>query len=192
MKRDFLKDLGLTDDQVEKIMSEHGKDVQDVNSKLATAEQERDSFKDQIADRDTQIKELGDKVSDSEDQSNTIKQLQADIKAHDEEAANNLLQVKQDNAVNNYLKDSGVRDAKAVMPFIDKGTIKYDADKGELTGLKEQIDNIKSDHNYLFQPESGDTDKSGIKATVGGDPTGTPTPANDDAFAKALGLAPEK
>lgn len=39
MKREFLKDLGLTDEVIEKVMSEHGKDVQDVNSKLASAEQ---------------------------------------------------------------------------------------------------------------------------------------------------------
>lgn len=38
MKREFLKDLGLTDESIEKIMAEYGKDVQCVNSKLATAE----------------------------------------------------------------------------------------------------------------------------------------------------------
>ena len=191
MKREFLKDLNLTDDQVDKIMSEYGKNVQEVNGKLADAEQERDSFKSQIADRDTQIKELGEKVGNSENQTKTIEQLQADIKAHDEKAAANLLQVKQDNAVNSFLKDSGVRDVKAVLPFIDQDTIKYDPDKGSLTGIKEQIDSVKSDHDYLFQPEP-QGNKGGIQATVGGDPKGAPEPAAEDAFAKALGLAPEK
>lgn len=185
MKREFLKDLGLTDESIDKVMAEYGKDVQGVNSKLATAEQERDSLKSQVNDRDNQIKSLGEKVGNSEDQSKTIEQLQADIKAHDEEAANNLLKVQKDNAVTNYLKDSGVREVKSVLPFIDSDTIKYDSDKGDLTGLKEQVENIKADHDYLFQP-SNDDNKAGIKATVGGDPKGAPSAG--DAFAKALGL----
>lgn len=52
MKREFLKDLGLTDEVIERVMSDQGKDDQDVNSKLASAEQKRDSFKSQVDDRD--------------------------------------------------------------------------------------------------------------------------------------------
>lgn len=185
MKREFLKDLGLTDEQIEKVVSEHGKEVQETNSKLASAEQERDSFKSQVADRDDQIKELGEKVGDSDEQAAQIKELQETIKANDDKAAADLMHVKQDNAVHNYLKDAGVRDVKAVMPFIDTETVKYDDEKSELTGLKEQVEKIKEDHDYLFQ--SSDTeDKSGIKATIGGDPKGAP--AGNNAFAKALGL----
>ncbi|WP_125588913.1 phage scaffolding protein [Companilactobacillus jidongensis] len=50
MKREFLKDLGLTDDSIDKMMSEYGKDIQGVNSKLASAKEQRDSFKPQIDD----------------------------------------------------------------------------------------------------------------------------------------------
>ncbi|WP_338232875.1 phage scaffolding protein [Companilactobacillus muriivasis] len=113
MKREFLKDLGLTDEVIEKVMSEHGKDVQDVNSKLASAEQERDSFKSQVDDRDNQIKGLSDKADNNEELNSQIEKLQSTIKENDQKAADNLLQVKQDNAVTNYLKDSGVRDVKA-------------------------------------------------------------------------------
>lgn len=184
MKREFLKDLGLTDESIEKVMSEYGKDVQGINSKLATAEQERDSLKSQVTDRDTQIKDLGAKVGNSDELQETIKKLESTIKDNDEKAASNLLQVKQNNAVENYLKDAGVRDVKAVMPFIDTDTVKYDADKSELSGLKEQVENIKTDHDYLFQAD--DNNKPGINATAGGNPSGAPT--NDDSFAKALGL----
>jgi len=184
MKREFLKDLGLTDESIEKVMTEYGKDIQGVNSKLATAEQERDSLKSQVTDRDTQIKDLGAKVGNSDELQETIKNLESTIKDNDQKAANDLLQVKQGNAVENYLKDAGVRDVKSVMPFIDTDTIKYDADKSELTGLKEQVDNIKTDHDYLFQ--SDEPDKPAINATVGGNPSGAPQ-SNDD-FAKALGL----
>ena len=62
MKREFLKDLGLTDEQIGNVITEHGKEVQETNSKLAMAEQDRDSFKLQITDCDNPIKELGKKV----------------------------------------------------------------------------------------------------------------------------------
>lgn len=110
MKREFLKDLGLTDEVIEKVMTEYGKDVQDSNSKLASAEQERDSLKSQVEDRDNQIKGLSEKTNNSDDLNNQIEKLQYTIKENDEKAASNLLQVKQDNAVNNYLKDACIRD----------------------------------------------------------------------------------
>lgn len=96
--------------QLKKIMGEYGKDVQGINAKLATAEQERDSLKYQVTDRDTQIKDLGAKVGNSDELQETIKKLETTIKDNDQKAATNLLQVKQNNAVANYLKDAGVRD----------------------------------------------------------------------------------
>ncbi|WP_125763760.1 phage scaffolding protein [Companilactobacillus hulinensis] len=186
MKRDFLKDLGLADDSIDKIMSEYGRDIQGVNSKLASAEEQRDSFKSQIDDRDSQIKELGSKVGNSDGMKEQIESLKSTISDNDKKAASDLLQVRQDNAVQNYLKDAGVRDAKAVMPFIDTDTVKFDADKSELTGLQEQVDNIKADHDYLFQPDDKSQNKPAINAISGGNPSGAPAP--DDEFAKALGL----
>ncbi|AYE37493.1 capsid protein [Companilactobacillus zhachilii] len=106
MKREFLKDLGLTDEVIEKVMTEYGKDVQDSNSKLALAEQERDSLKSQSK---TKSEVLTKKANNSDDLNNQIENLQSTIKENDESAASNLLQVKQDNAVNNYLKDTRIR-----------------------------------------------------------------------------------
>lgn len=38
MKREFLKELGLTDEQIDFIMAENGKDVEAVKAKTTTAE----------------------------------------------------------------------------------------------------------------------------------------------------------
>ncbi|MFC6323521.1 phage scaffolding protein [Companilactobacillus baiquanensis] len=109
MKREFLKNLGLTDELIEKVMTEHAKDIQDTNSKLATAEQERDSLKSQVTDCDNQIKDLGEKVGNSDGLQETIKNLKSTIEENDQKVASNLLQVKQDNAVQSYLKDAGLK-----------------------------------------------------------------------------------
>lgn len=186
MNRDFLKELGLTDEQADKVVAKHGETIQSVNSKLANAESQVESLNSQVKDRDTQIATLSDQAGNSDDMKKQIEDLQSTIKTNDEQAAQNLLQVKQDNAVQNYLKDAGARDIKAILPFVDSDTIKYDDDKGELTGLSEQVEKIKGDHDYLFQEEEK-PNEPGINITPKGNPDGVPA-AKPDAFAQALGL----
>lgn len=40
MKREFLKDLGIEDETIEKIMTEHGKTVLRISKKIKRKEQE--------------------------------------------------------------------------------------------------------------------------------------------------------
>lgn len=39
MKREFLKELGLEDETINKIMAEHGKDIESYKTRLADTEQ---------------------------------------------------------------------------------------------------------------------------------------------------------
>ena len=189
MNRDFLKELGLTDEQADKVVAKHGEVIQSVNSKLANAESQVESLNSQVKDRDTQIATLSDQAGNSDEMKKQIEDLQSTIKTNDEQAAQNLLKVKQDNAVQNYLKDAGARDIKAILPFIDPDTVKYDDDKNELIGLSEQVEKIKGDHDYLFQADH-ESAKPGINITPKGNPNGAPG-AQPDAFAQALGLHTE-
>lgn len=189
MNRDFLKELGLTDEQADKVVAKHGEAIQSVNSKLANAESQVESLNSQVKDRDTQIATLSDQAGSSDDMKKQIEDLQSTIKTNDEQSAQNLLKVKQDNAVQNYLKDAGARDVKAILPFIDHDTVKYDDGKNELIGLSEQVEKIKGDHDYLFQSDT-EPAKPGINITPKGNPDGAPA-AKPDAFAQALGLHTE-
>jgi len=189
MNRDFLKELGLTDEQADKVVAKHGETIQSVNSKLANAESQVESLNSQVKDRDTQIATLSNQAGNSDKMKKQIEDLQSTIKTNDKQAAQNLLKVKQDNAVQNYLKDAGARDVKAILPFIDPDTIKYDDGKSELIGLSEQVEKIKGDHDYLFQADP-EPAKPGINITPKGNPNGAPA-AKPDAFAQALGLHTE-
>lgn len=189
MERKSLKELGLSEEQINKAMTLFNQELEDfkgTKEELESVKNENESLKSQVADRDEEISSLGEQAGNTEEMKSQIEQLQQTIKDNDNQAASELSKVKQDNALTNYLKDSGVRDVKAVMPFIDQDTIKYDDEKGELIGVKEQVENLKSDHDFLFEPANEET-KPGIHATAGGNPGGNP-PAEDDAFAKALGL----
>lgn len=52
MKREDLKNLGLTDEQIEKVMAEHGKDITSLQEKVNGLTSERDGLKSQLDERD--------------------------------------------------------------------------------------------------------------------------------------------
>lgn len=56
MKTEFLKELGLEQEQIDKIMAENGKDIAAEKAKTTKAEGERDNYKSQL---DTTKESLG-------------------------------------------------------------------------------------------------------------------------------------
>lgn len=56
MKTEDLKTQGLTEEQINFVMAENGKDVNAVRAKLTTAETERDTYKQQAEDAAKEIK----------------------------------------------------------------------------------------------------------------------------------------
>ena len=55
MKREDLQAKGLTDEQIDFVMSENGKDVEKVKTKLTAAETARDDYKEQLEAANTTI-----------------------------------------------------------------------------------------------------------------------------------------
>ena len=70
MKREDLKNLGLTDEQIEKAMAEHGKDITSLQEKVNGLTNERDGLKSQLDERDQQLVDL---------QKNQIKDLKTTL-----------------------------------------------------------------------------------------------------------------
>ncbi|MTN76933.1 hypothetical protein GMB45_16055, partial [Turicibacter sanguinis] len=58
MKREFLADLGLSDEVIDKVMAEHGKTVQDTQNKLKTAKDELEAKDADLATANQTITEL--------------------------------------------------------------------------------------------------------------------------------------
>lgn len=69
-----------------------------------------------------------------------------------EKAADEKLSAfKLEQAVEGALKDAKVRDAVAVKAHLSMDNVKL-TDKGELEGLSEQLESLKKDNAYLFEP----------------------------------------
>ena len=151
MKREFLKDLGLTDDAINKVMEENGKDINSTRSTLQSEidnlKKDKDALQTRNTELDSQIKASQEKYKDYDD----LAKYKADNEA-------NILSEKRIN----YLKSVGCKHPDLLVKEIDWDAqgVGYDDEKKTYTGLDESIKGFKAKYGDLF--ESKDTPHPGV------------------------------
>ncbi|WP_373880038.1 phage scaffolding protein [Levilactobacillus brevis] len=152
MKRDLLKGMNLTDDQIDQIMKANGVDIEAAKSSLGDVDaikQENDTLKDQLSTRDKDMKALKKQVGDNEDLTKQVTDLQAKYDNDTKELSAQLKQTKLTGALNTALSGAKARNPKTVEALLDMNKIQLEED-GKLTGLDDQLAAIKKDNEYLF------------------------------------------
>ena len=155
MKRSFLenlfKDLDAEDSVkksiIDTIMDENGNDVNAEKTKL-------ESVKNDLKVKEGLIEELNTKIKENDSVDiEKIKKEQFDLgKA---EGSKEVEEFKKTNALKSSIK--GAKDFDLVYSKLDKDKIKYEKDdKGEYTvsGIDEQIKDVKEKYSFLFEDES--------------------------------------
>lgn len=171
MKREFLKELGLTDEQIDKVMGEHGKSLNEYKDKAESVESletQINDYKGQIKERDDQLKELGEKAKGNEDLTTQIDQLKEQNEATKTEYETQLNQQAFDHKLENSLTGAKVKNTKAVKALLDLDTIKLDGET--LKGLDDQVKALKESEPYLFEQES--QSKPSPQIVASGNPVG--------------------
>ncbi|MBM4762714.1 phage scaffolding protein [Bacillus sp. B15-48] len=175
MNREFLKNLGLEDEAIDKIMSEHGKTVNKTKEQLDSVTTERDNLNGQIKERDNQLEDLKVKANGSEALQQQIQQLQDDNKKIKSDYEAKIQQQVFDHTLKDALGAAKVRNPKAAKALLNLESIKLDGDK--LLGLEDQLKAIKESDPYLFEAEQQSNTKpnftTGQHQTGGGN--GEPT-----------------
>lgn len=152
MKREELKELGLTEDQATAVINAYSETLKGYVPKARLDEviTERNSLKDQVTERDKQIETLKGSAGDNQALKDQIAQLQeknsADAKAYKEQ----LEQVKLDNAVNMALTGAKAKNTKAVRALLNLEKAKV-GDDGKVEGLDAQIKALQKSDAYLFE-----------------------------------------
>ena len=167
MKRETLKDMGLTAEQVDKIMELNGVDIEKAKGKANELATENTELKAQIEERDRDLVDLRKVAKDNGTLSADFKALQEKYKQETAELEKQVASVKLTSALDLGLSGAKVRNAKAIKGLLDMDAIKLD-DAGKLTGLDDQLKAIKKSDPYLFDggekqdytPASGETAKS--------------------------------
>lgn len=173
MNREDLKSLGLTDEQIDKVMAAHGQATQklrDANSKLS--QQLNDKTAGQT-DQATQLEEAQKKIKTLEKSAKQVDDLSKQL----DEANGKLTHMKLDTAITSQLTAAKVRNPKAAMALLDPDVLKLD-DDGNAPDISEQIKALQQSDSYLFD----EGQKSNYSPSAGKPETPDPTQAMIDAF----------
>lgn len=197
MKREELKGLGLSDEQVDKVMGIHGADVNELKGQVSQLTTERDGLKQRASDSDKQLNELKAAHKDDKDFQAEIDKLKADNKAKDDAASKQLKETQLNYQTELALVKAGALNTKAASALIDKDKLSLD-EKGNVAGLDEQLEALKSDDSskFLFKAEEAQKPNDTPPITVPGNPNpnanGTLNPATATYEELAASMANEE
>ncbi|MGY0267815.1 phage scaffolding protein [Limosilactobacillus fermentum] len=176
MKREFLKDMKLTDEQIDAIMAENGKDVNGLKEQVNSLTTEKDGLQSQLTERDTQLKDLKGKVKDSDELTAEINNLQKANKEAKEKYEANLTAQQKSFLVDKALASAGARNAKAVSSLLDLDSV--EVKDGQLTGLDDQLKALRESDGYMFKEDPQPSEpqpQGGVQITLGQpNPEGAP------------------
>ena len=149
MKREELKAMGLTDEQIESVMAKNGAEVAALNTQITTLQSEKSQLENdkkvitkEKEDKEKAIADLQKNSISKDEYDKKIKEIEDNAKKENEEYIyNDLLNKGLDDA--KVLKDNLTREA--FIALINKD------DKKSFIGLKELTDNYKKQVPHLFE-----------------------------------------
>ncbi len=146
MKTKDLKELGLTDDQIDAVMKINGQDVNNARNGALEEAKEKDS---KIATLETENNKLKEEAKQYGDY-NELKEFKANTIAAQEK------QQKID-----YLKSIGCKHPDLFIDKVDFAKGKYNAEKKTYEGIDDGINAIKDQYKEMFEvkedaPKSND------------------------------------
>ncbi|MFO7175313.1 phage scaffolding protein [Enterococcus faecium] len=190
MKREELKELGLTDEQIGSVMALHGVTVNELNSKVSTAEQQATQYQEQLDKNQSELDDFKAKSKGNEDLEQQVTDLQTRLDQNKTDSEQQIADIKKSSAIDLALTQAGAKNIKAAKALLDGESLEL-TDEG-LKGLDEQLAALKESDGYLFgSNEVTPPNPDGKKATFGGNPSSGQN-VEEDAFAKALGVMPNK
>lgn len=161
MERDFLKDQGLDDKQIDAVMAQYGKDVQQYKDQAADLDQlktENQGYKDQIAKYKDQAKDYEKLAGDNADLKKQLEDNKAENEAAQKKLQDQIVQTNKTSKLNEALTRAGSYNNKAMMALIDMDSITFD-DKGNIHGVNEAVKNAQEQFPQGFKPSEDETPK---------------------------------
>lgn len=153
MNRETLKALELSDEQIDKVMAEHGKSVSDKQSQIDETNNKVKELENDKESLSKQITALEKKANDYDSLEEKNNQLQEEIKDY-------KIQVSSNDLDKQILKEvsKDAHDPDDVFLFIDKDKFNRDEETGEITNFNDVMQELRSSKAYLFN-QSGTTDE---------------------------------
>ncbi|EGQ3676823.1 phage scaffolding protein [Staphylococcus pseudintermedius] len=166
MKREFLRGLGVEEDNIQKILDEHHdslKDYREKAEKTDSLKEELENANSEIKERDQQITTLQSKVGDNEELKSELEKYKEENEKYDSK----MKELQLNSAVKLAVAKEA-NDANDILAFINKDELELQED-GEVKGLKEAVKLLKESKPYLFAETkpTGSSPKEGKSVTGG-------------------------
>ncbi|MFM8321008.1 MAG: phage scaffolding protein [Chloroflexota bacterium] len=152
MKREDLIKLNVAEDVVDKIMALHGADIEGHKTKLAATQTELDGIKKQLGEANTAIEDF--KKLDVDGVKKAADEWKTKAEQAQRDAAAQLAQLKFDHALDGALAGAKAKNSKAVKALLAQDGLKYNEADGSIVGLKEQLEKIRSENDFLFESDT--------------------------------------
>lgn len=169
MKREYLKSLELSEEIIDKIMDENGKDVEAVKNKYV----DYDNIKVQLKEANKQIENFKNMDIDK------IKQAADDWKSKfdesEQEHQRQLEELIKETAIKTAIADKA-QDIDIVAKLFDMDKITVDED-GKVSGVNEQLTAMQESKKFLFK-----TNEIKVDYTLRGGKTKSINPFAKDTF----------
>lgn len=175
MKKEDLTALGMTEEQAEKALAIHNAELTAESEKFSAAQRELEASK-------ATVKEIADKLKtyDGVD----VEKLKADVTAWEKKYNDDMAAAKVESALELALTKAGAKDVSLAKHLIDRSIIKSDG--GNLMGLTEQLDKIKSEKSWLFGEDKTPAEQLPTVNTGGDHNRGTAPSAAPSTLSGAL------
>lgn len=155
--RDNLREIGIDEESLEKVMTLHGQEVQGLNDKVSQKEEKVnelqstvDSYKEDNKQKDNELKDLQDKAKNGDDLQQTISDLRQANEDREKERQKEIKELKFNHNLENKLRDVGARNVKAVRALLDSENLKFNDEENEVIGLQDQLEKLRESDSYLF------------------------------------------
>lgn len=163
MKREFLTELGLEKEAIDKIMAEYGKDINAEKEKLTALEKEKNALTENLQAANATIDGFKAKDLDVE----KVQKLATEWQKKYEAAEQAREQQERNTVLMQALDKTNTLDADLLKSCIDMDALVYK--DGKYIGLDEQLESIKENKPYLF--EASKSQAPNIKGAKIGDPS---------------------
>ena len=155
--RDDLREIGIDEESLEKVMTLHGQEVQGLNDKVSQKESKLnelqstvDSYKEDNKQKDNELKDLQEKAKNGDDLQQTISDLRQANEDREKERQKEINDLKFNHNLENKLRDVGARNVKAVRALLDSENLKFNDEENEVIGLQDQLEKLRESDSYLF------------------------------------------
>lgn len=146
MNKEQLMELGLTEEQADKVLAKYVNMIP--KHRFDEVNEEKKELKNQLDERDAQLKELKTNASGNEELTAKITELEELNKTTKEDYEAKMATLRKETAIELLLKDQKAKNIKAVKALLDLEKVTLDGEK--LIGLEEQLKSLKESDSYLF------------------------------------------